>query len=368
MRTNTSLESIAAAMKAALEDVSQEDIIYGVVGVLEHLIAKSDQAVSITKSDFDQRDIGISIGNFLDHIVTSGLCSKECYIIALIYGERMLQRNDGFQITRRNVHRLMLVSLLLASKMLDDFYCRNMYYATAGGITLEALNALELKMCFMMGFNLNVSVDEFELYRDSLRREESPPPSPVLSASLDHWGVDMQLSPTLSPNPSYAPVQMPQQQLPINWIGGPPIQPPAVQHYPVHPVYPGSVSLPVLPATPGSFIYSATIAPPQKQARPGGMPAPAMAWSFAPLTPLAPLAPSGGRSAVWSTTGDTRMEPRGSSVRNAPWPTSSAKKQGHHASRAALQSSVGRISRTVHTSGFPALPPPVHAIPAWLLA
>ena len=31
MRTTTSLESIAAAMKAALEDVSQEDIIYGVV-------------------------------------------------------------------------------------------------------------------------------------------------------------------------------------------------------------------------------------------------------------------------------------------------------------------------------------------------
>ena len=110
----------------------------------------SPQVDGVAKSDFDQRDIGISIGNFLDHIVTSGLCSKECYVIALIYGERMLQLDDGFRITRRNVHRLMLVSLLLASKMLDDFYCRNMYYATAGGITLEALNALELKMCFMM--------------------------------------------------------------------------------------------------------------------------------------------------------------------------------------------------------------------------
>lgn len=361
MRTNTSLESIAAAMKAALEDVSQEDIIYGIVGVLEHLIAKSDQADSITKSDFDQQDIGISIGNFLDHIVTSGLCSKECYIITLIYGERMLQRNDGFQITRRNVHRLMLVSLLLASKMLDDFYCRNMYYATACGITLEALNALELKMCFMMGFNLNVSVDEFELYRDSLRREESPLPSPVLSASLDHWGVDMQLSPTLSPIPSYDPVQMSQQQPPMH----PPIQPPAVQHSPVRPIPPVSVPLSVLLATPGSFIYSATIAPPQKQARPDGMPPPAQAWSFAPLTPLVP---SGGRSAVWSTTGDTRMEPRGSSVRDAPWPTSSGKKQGHHASRAALQSSIGKISTSVHMSGLPAMLPPVHAIPAWLLA
>ena len=216
-----------------------------------------------------------------------------------------------------------------------------------------------LPIACVQGFNLNVSVDEFELYRDSLRREESPMPSPVLSASLDHWGVDMQLSPTLSPVPSYAPIQMPQQRLPQH----PHIrqQQPAVHHYPVHPV------MPLLPSTPGGFIFSATVVrPPKEQALPYAMPAPAQAWSFASL------APSGMRNSVWSTAGDTRMEPRGSSVRNPTWPTSGAKKQGlAHGSRAALQLSVGKIGKigkTTHTCAFPAMLPPVHAIPAWLLA
>lgn len=127
-----------------------------------------------------------------DHIVNCGLCSKECFIIALIYVERILQKEDGFQITRRNVHSLILVNLMLASKMLDDFYCRNKYYADAGGLTLELLNDFEVKICFMLNFDFNVTVDEFELYRSSLRRSETTPMPPVAPANgsriFDKWG------------------------------------------------------------------------------------------------------------------------------------------------------------------------------------
>lgn len=192
MRPAPSKESIAAAMKAALADVPIEDILQGVVSVLEHFIAQSEQvgaSLSCERSDFDQKHICVNISAYLNHIVRSGLCSKECFIIALIYVERILQRVDGFAISRRNVHCLMLVNLMLASKMLDDFYCRNKYYASTGGLELEVLNDLELKTCFMMGFDLNVTVKEFELYRDSLRRDESHVQADIMPSSLDTWPV-----------------------------------------------------------------------------------------------------------------------------------------------------------------------------------
>ena len=61
-------------------------------------------------------------------------------------------------------------SVLVGSKIVDDFYCRNVYYAMASGITKAELNALELKLCFLLDFEMNVKPEEFALYRDSLIR------------------------------------------------------------------------------------------------------------------------------------------------------------------------------------------------------
>eukprot|EP00040_Diaphanoeca_grandis_P004753 m.30001 g.30001 ORF g.30001 m.30001 type:complete len:369 (-) comp16196_c1_seq1:248-1354(-) len=162
-------------MKTTMQasDVSQEDVLHGVAAVLDHFISESSRLPhnKVKPTEFDQDDIQIGISDFLDHIAKSGLCSKECYIIALVYVERLLQKHTHFVITSKNIHWLMLVSIMLASKMLDDFYCRNMYYANAGGLTLELLNQLEIKMCTLMDFDLTISVNEFELYRDSLRQD-----------------------------------------------------------------------------------------------------------------------------------------------------------------------------------------------------
>ena len=62
---------------------------------------------------------------------------------------------------RLNAH-FSFPSVMVASKFLDDFYCRNSFFAAAGGMTTAELNALEVRFCFLMDFRLAVSVEEYD--------------------------------------------------------------------------------------------------------------------------------------------------------------------------------------------------------------
>jgi len=156
--------------------VSSEDVLFGVASVLEHFIAQAEACGKLAcPSPFDGPLAApdTSVHAFLEHIMNSGLCSKECFIMSLVYGERILQRRPGFTINKTNIHRFVLTTVLVGSKILDDFYCRNMYYAMAGGLGKAELNALELKLCDWLSFDLNVEPEEFAVYRDSLIRRSA---------------------------------------------------------------------------------------------------------------------------------------------------------------------------------------------------
>eukprot|EP01018_Ginkgo_biloba_P014554 Gb_17248 [translate_table: standard] len=97
------------------------------------------------------------------------------------YLERIIL-NLGFRITSLNVHRLLITSVMLASKFLDDLFMRtfcwalvrnynNAYYAKVGGITTKHINSLEIEFLFMLDFRLQVTVSVFESYCAHLERE-----------------------------------------------------------------------------------------------------------------------------------------------------------------------------------------------------
>eukprot|EP00037_Helgoeca_nana_P027717 m.319120 g.319120 ORF g.319120 m.319120 type:complete len:271 (+) comp27584_c4_seq1:174-986(+) len=172
------------------DGISAEDILAGVAGVLEHFVTAADAAMTEpapTALDGDE-DSSITIRDYLYRLARAGLCSKDCFIITLVYAERILQSHPEFTISRKNVHRFILISTMLASKVLDDRNCRNVYYANTGGISIQVLNELELTLIFMLDFDMQVKKEEFALYRDSLRRdtvrEEDPAPQLVSRPSM----------------------------------------------------------------------------------------------------------------------------------------------------------------------------------------
>lgn len=61
--------------------------------------------------------------------------SPVIFVYALILIDKIQEYNEDFFMTSRNVHRLMITAVVIATKYYDDFYFKNTFYAKLGGIT-----------------------------------------------------------------------------------------------------------------------------------------------------------------------------------------------------------------------------------------
>ncbi|QCE04822.1 phosphate system cyclin PHO80 [Vigna unguiculata] len=113
----------------------------------------------------------ISIQNYLERIFKYANCSPSCFIVAYVYLDRFTQRQPSLSINSFNVHRLLITSVMVAAKFMDDMYYNNAYYAKVGGITKTEMNFLELDFLFGLGFHLNVTPGTFQAYCVHLQRE-----------------------------------------------------------------------------------------------------------------------------------------------------------------------------------------------------
>ncbi len=95
------------------------------------------------------------------------MCSAECFILALVYIDRIIQRN-GFMINSLNIHRIIITSVMLAAKFFDDQYFNNAFYAKVGGVPRQEMNSLELEFLFLVNFTLHVTPDVYQKYYNEL--------------------------------------------------------------------------------------------------------------------------------------------------------------------------------------------------------
>lgn len=102
----------------------------------------------------------ISLERFLYRFQQSNLIQQETLIVALVYLARA--QEQGCAVNSMTIHRLMLISLVLASKYLDDIHLNNKDWADLAGVTLLELNKLERIFCNRIEFRLSVSDDAFE--------------------------------------------------------------------------------------------------------------------------------------------------------------------------------------------------------------
>jgi len=92
-------------------------------------------------------------------------CSAECYVICAAYLDRLEDRHPGI-LNPLSCHRLLLCSLMLATKFQDDHHYVNAVYAEIGGLSLQEMNALETRMLVLLDYRLCVAPGAFERYRD----------------------------------------------------------------------------------------------------------------------------------------------------------------------------------------------------------
>ncbi|KAI9079961.1 hypothetical protein K1719_038026 [Acacia pycnantha] len=165
------------------EDSNTPLVINVVASLIERSMARTERIVrncswalrkSIGTSVFDCREIpDLSIQSYLERISRYTRAGPSVYVVAYVYIDRFCQNNPGFRIYSRNVHRLLITTIMVASKYVEDMNYRNSYFARVGGLTTKELNDLEVEFLFMMGFKLHVNVSVFESYCCHLEREVS---------------------------------------------------------------------------------------------------------------------------------------------------------------------------------------------------
>jgi len=180
------------------EEIAEGSILVKVLAaVLERLVNSN---TSTARSDPGQvtkfhalKAPGIGVEAYLNRVHKYASCSNECFILALIYIDRLIERNN-FLLTELNVHRVVITAILLAAKFFDDAYYNNAYYAKVGGVLVSELNGLEVDFLFRINFSLYVQPEVFEKYK----------------AELVAHSINSGLIPAQIPSQVVAPQQLPQ--------------------------------------------------------------------------------------------------------------------------------------------------------------
>ncbi|KAM7277243.1 hypothetical protein ACFE04_019109 [Oxalis oulophora] len=123
----------------------------------------------------------ITIESYLERIFKYANCSPSCVIVAYVYLDRFTQRQPLLPINSFNVHRLLITSVLVSAKFMDDIYYNNAYYAKVGGISTTEMNFLEVDFLFGLGFNLNVTPNTYQSYCSYLQKEMMMIAQPTIS-------------------------------------------------------------------------------------------------------------------------------------------------------------------------------------------
>lgn len=61
----------------------------------------------------------LSVRKYIERIFKYSSCSPSCFVVAHVYVDRFIQRTE-IKLTSLNVHRLLITSIMLAAKFIDD--------------------------------------------------------------------------------------------------------------------------------------------------------------------------------------------------------------------------------------------------------
>lgn len=110
----------------------------------------------------------ISIKNYVERIGKYTGCSNECFVLLMIYLDRIVKINTDITLSLLCIHRLLITAIMIAAKFFDDLYYSNAFYAKVGGVSTEEINKLEGTFLHLIDYNLFVSSEEYNLYRHSI--------------------------------------------------------------------------------------------------------------------------------------------------------------------------------------------------------
>ena len=153
------------------DDAAAQEHVVDLLGtLLDKTIQRNDMLGRKSElADFEAgKPCPLTASAYLKRIMKYGGCSPCCVVVGLMYLQRLKQRMPTVCLTSGNMQRLLLTSVMVAAKFLDDLYYSNKHWARIGGLNLQDVNALELKLLFQLSFAVGVTREEYQEYLQGL--------------------------------------------------------------------------------------------------------------------------------------------------------------------------------------------------------
>jgi len=142
-----------------------EECLRGLSLVLENLVDES-RGKAYTPGPFHAgRAARITLAAYIQRIRDFFKCSDECFIIALIYIDRLDKADPRGAVCDLTAHRLLAIATILAVKFQEDIVHRNAFFSKIVGLSLDELNKLEAAMLKMLNWRTFVCAEEYDHYR-----------------------------------------------------------------------------------------------------------------------------------------------------------------------------------------------------------
>ncbi|ORX42967.1 cyclin-domain-containing protein, partial [Piromyces finnis] len=124
----------------------------------------------------------IDILAYLNRILKYAPCENDCFLSVLVYFHKMAtlqnkppsfvssckKRRKPIIINSYNIHRLLIIGIMIAAKFYSDIFFTNSHYAKVGGLPVIELNQLEVEFLLINDFDLHISVEEIQETGDLL--------------------------------------------------------------------------------------------------------------------------------------------------------------------------------------------------------
>ncbi|SPJ09029.1 cyclin [Plasmodium sp. DRC-Itaito] len=133
--------------------------------VLNEMIKMNNRGVGKITSFHASKIPDISLKNYIERIGKYIGCSNECFVLLIIYLDRLIKIHKDISLSLLCIHRLVITAAMISVKFFDDLYYSNSYYAKIGGVTTKELNKLEIYFLNLIDYKLFVSSQEYDFYR-----------------------------------------------------------------------------------------------------------------------------------------------------------------------------------------------------------
>jgi len=91
-------------------------------------------------------------------------CNSSCFVVALIYIDRLRFKMPHLAVDQQSIHRLLIACSMMAARFCEELFWQNSYYANVGGISKAEVSKLEVALLKALDFRVSVTPSEFWKY------------------------------------------------------------------------------------------------------------------------------------------------------------------------------------------------------------